>query len=94
MCGVATREHHCLCQFGTAGQECGWITSRQIEASRRAMTRYVKRRGQDLGSGSSPDKPVSHAPLPKTRYGAPVRATRILGGRDQTRSHLFEIGGT
>ena len=33
-------------QFGLQALECGWITSRQIEAARIAMTRYIKRGGQ------------------------------------------------
>ena len=32
--------------FGLVATECGWITSRQIEAARVAMTRYIKRGGQ------------------------------------------------
>merc|ERR1712100_548593 len=33
-------------QFALQAQDCGWVTARQIEASRRAMTRYIKRGGQ------------------------------------------------
>ena len=33
-------------EYGLATLECGWITSRQIEAARIAMTRYIKRGGQ------------------------------------------------
>ena len=33
-------------EYGLAAVECGWITSRQIEAARIAMTRYIKRGGQ------------------------------------------------
>jgi large subunit ribosomal protein L16 len=32
--------------FGLQATECGWLSSRQIEAARRAMTRYVKRGGK------------------------------------------------
>ena len=32
--------------FGLVAQECGWITSNQIEAARIAMTRYIKRGGK------------------------------------------------
>ena len=47
MRGVATRGNTiAFGQFALQAQECGWITSRQIEASRRAMTRYVKRGGK------------------------------------------------
>ena len=51
MRGVATRGNTiAFGQFALQAQECGWITSRQIEASRRAMTRYVKRGRKDLDS--------------------------------------------
>ena len=44
MRGVATRGNKiAFGQFALQAQDCGWVTSRQIEASRRAMTRYVKR---------------------------------------------------
>ena len=33
-------------EFGLQAAECGWITARQIEAARIAMTRYVKRGGK------------------------------------------------
>ena len=47
MRGVATRGNTiAFGEFALQAQECGWITSRQIEASRRAMTRYVKRGGK------------------------------------------------
>lgn len=47
MRGVATRGNTiAFGSFALQAQECGWITSRQIEASRRAMTRYTKRGGK------------------------------------------------
>ena len=52
MRGVATRGNTiAFGSFALQAQECGWIT-RQIEASRRAMTRYTKREERS-GSGSS-----------------------------------------
>ena len=51
MRGVATRGNKiAFGQFALQAQDCGWVTSRQIEASRRAMTRYVKRGGLNLDS--------------------------------------------
>ena len=42
MRGVATRGNKiAFGQFALQAQDCGWVTSRQIEASRRAMTRYA-----------------------------------------------------
>ena len=45
--GVATRGAEIsFGEYGLQAMECGWLTSRQIEAARIAMTRYVKRGGQ------------------------------------------------
>ncbi|MFN7524836.1 MAG: 50S ribosomal protein L16, partial [Aphanizomenon sp.] len=47
--------------FGLQAQEPSWITSRQIEASRRAMTRYI-RRGGKIWIRIFPDKPITMRP--------------------------------
>jgi len=47
--------------FGLKALEPGWITSRQIEASRIAVTRYMKREGK-VWIRSFPDKPVTAKP--------------------------------
>ena len=47
--------------FGLKTLEPGWITSRQIEASRIAVTRYMKREGQ-VWIRIFPDKPVTSKP--------------------------------
>ncbi len=54
--------------FALQALECSWITSRQIEAGRRAMTRYV-RRGGKLWIRIFPDKPVTMRPA-ETRMGS------------------------
>ena len=47
MNGVATKGNTITYgSFGLVAQECGWITSNQIEAARIAMTRYIKRGGK------------------------------------------------
>jgi len=47
MKGVATKGNTVTYgSYGLVAQECGWITSRQIEAARIAMTRYIKRGGK------------------------------------------------
>ncbi len=47
MSGVATRgQDISFGEYGLQAVECGWLTSRQIEAARIAMTRYVKRGGK------------------------------------------------
>ena len=56
--------------FGTVGiqaMEPGWITSRQIEAARIAMTRKIKRGGR-VWIRIFPDKPITKKPL-ETRMG-------------------------
>ncbi len=55
-------------EFGLQALEPGWITSRQIEASRRAIVRYVKRGGK-LWIRIFPDKPVT-AKAAETRMGS------------------------
>jgi large subunit ribosomal protein L16 len=53
--------------FGLQSLECGWLSSRQIEAARRAMTRYIKRGGK-IWIRSFPDKPLTRKPA-ETRMG-------------------------
>ena len=55
-------------EFGLQATECGRITSKQIEASRVAMTRYVKRGGK-IWIRVFPDKPVTKKPA-ETRMGS------------------------
>ena len=45
-------------EYALQSQECGWITSRQIEATRRTITRSIKRGGK-LWITVFPDKPVT-----------------------------------
>ncbi|MFQ5579839.1 MAG: 50S ribosomal protein L16 [Nitrospiria bacterium] len=54
-------------EFGLKALEPGWITSRQIEAARIAMTRYVKRGGK-IWIRIFPDKPITKKPA-ETRMG-------------------------
>ncbi|MEW6140522.1 MAG: 50S ribosomal protein L16 [Thermodesulfobacteriota bacterium] len=53
--------------FGLMAMAPGWITSRQIEAGRIAMTRHVKRGGQ-IWIRIFPDKPITKKPA-ETRMG-------------------------
>ena len=72
--------------FGLQATECGWLTSRQIEAARIAINRRVKRGGK-LYIRVYPDKPISKKPA-ETRMGkgkggpeywvAVVRPGRVL----------------
>ena len=54
--------------FGLQALEPAWITNRQIEAARIAMTRYIKRGGKDWIK-IFPDKPVTAKPA-ETRMGS------------------------
>jgi large subunit ribosomal protein L16 len=54
--------------FALQAQEPAWITSRQIEAGRRAITRYI-RRGGKIWIRIFPDKPVTMRPA-ETRMGS------------------------
>ncbi len=56
-----------LGEFGLKALEPGWITSRQIEAARIALTRHVKRGGQ-VWTRIFPDKPITKKPA-ETRMG-------------------------
>jgi len=53
--------------FGLQALECGWLSARQIEAARRAMTRYVKRGGK-IWIRVFPDKSLTKKPA-ETRMG-------------------------
>ena len=55
-------------EFGIQALEPGWITARQIEAARIAMTRHVKRGGK-VWITIFPDKPVTEKPA-ETRMGS------------------------
>jgi len=54
-------------EYGLQTLEPAWITSRQIEAARRAMTRHIKRGGQ-VWIRIFPDKPITAKPA-ETRMG-------------------------
>jgi large subunit ribosomal protein L16 len=53
--------------FGLKVMRCGWITDRQIEAARIAMTRFIKRGGK-VWIRVFPDKPITKKPA-ETRMG-------------------------
>ncbi len=54
-------------EFGLQSTECGWISNRQIEAARVAMTRHIKRTGK-VWIRIFPDKPITSKPA-ETRMG-------------------------
>jgi large subunit ribosomal protein L16 len=68
MAGRATRGNTIsFGDFGLVALEASWITSRQIEAARIAMTRHIKRGGK-VWIRIFPDKPITKKPL-ETRMG-------------------------
>jgi len=68
MKGKATRGTHITYgEYGLQALEPAWIKSNQIEAARRAMTRYIKRGGK-IWIKVFPDKPVTQQPA-ETRMG-------------------------
>ena len=77
--------------FGLMTQEPAWITSRQIEAARRAMTRSVKRGGK-IWIRVFPDKPVTKKPA-ETRMGSGKGAPDHWVAVVKPGRILFEMGG-
>ena len=77
--------------FGLATLEPAWITSRQIEAARRAMTRSVKRGGK-IWIRVFPDKPVTKKPA-ETRMGSGKGAPDHWVAVVKPGRILFEMAG-
>ena len=77
--------------FGLQALEAAWITSRQIEAARRAITRYV-RRGGKIWIRIFPDKPVTKKPA-ETRMGSGKGAPDHWVAVVRQGRIIFEIGG-
>ncbi|HBE18988.1 MAG TPA: 50S ribosomal protein L16 [Cyanobacteria bacterium UBA11149] len=78
-------------EFGLQAIEPSWITSRQIEASRRAMTRYIRRGGQ-IWIRIFPDKPVTMRPA-ETRMGSGKGSPEFWVAVVKPGRILFEIAG-
>ena len=78
-------------EFGLISEGSGWVTSRQIEAARRAITHYTKRGGR-IWIRIFPDKPITKKPA----------EVRMGGGKGEVHEYvvpvkigrmLFEIAG-
>jgi large subunit ribosomal protein L16 len=78
-------------EYGLATLEPAWITSRQIEAARRAMTRSVKRGGK-IWIRVFPDKPVTMKPA-ETRMGSGKGNPEFWVAVVKPGRILFELGG-
>jgi large subunit ribosomal protein L16 len=77
--------------YGLKTLECGWITSRQIEAARVAMTRSVKRGGK-IWIRIFPDKPVTKKPV-EVRMGKGKGAPDHWVAVVKPGAVMFEIQG-
>jgi large subunit ribosomal protein L16 len=77
--------------FGLKALECGWVTNRQIEAARIAMTRFIKRGGK-VWIRIFPDKPITKKP-PETRMGKGKGAPEAWVAVIKPGRVLFEMEG-
>jgi large subunit ribosomal protein L16 len=80
-----------LGDYGLQTLDPGWITDRQIEAARIAMTRYIKRGGK-VWINIFPDKPVTAKPA-ETRMGSGKGAPDYWVAVVKPGRVLFEIAG-
>jgi len=92
MSGKATRGASvAFGDFGLKALEPGWITQRQIEASRVALTRMMKREGK-VWIRIFPDKPVTKKPA-ETRMGSGKGIPEFWVAVVKPGRILFELGG-
>ena len=84
-----TQLHHG--EYGIQALEAHWITNRQIEAARIAMTRYMKRGGK-VWIKIFPDKPVTAKPA-ETRMGSGKGSPEYWVAVVKPGRVMFEIGG-
>ena len=78
-------------EYGLKALECGWITDRQIEAARVAMTRFIKRGGK-VWIRLFPDKPITKMPA-ETRMGKGKGAPEQWVAVIRPGKVLFEMEG-
>lgn len=90
--GIATKSNTIV--FGDHGiqaLEPVWLTSRQIEATRRSITRYVRRTGK-IWIRVFPDKPITERPA-ETRMGSGKGAPAYWVAVVKPGNIIFEING-
>jgi large subunit ribosomal protein L16 len=92
MKGNAQRGHQlAFGSYGIKTLEEGWITGRQIEAARQAVTRYMKREGQ-IWIRIFPDKPITKKPA-EVRMGKGKGAVEYYVARVTPGRIMFEAEG-
>ena len=78
-------------EYGLQVQECGWLTSRQLEATRRTITRYTKRGGK-LWIKVFPDKSIT-ARAAESRMGSGKGTPEYWVAVVKPGNIIFEIAG-
>lgn len=78
-------------EYGLQATEPCWVTSRQIEAARIAMTRFIRRGGQ-VWIKIFPDKPITEKPA-ETRMGSGKGSPEYWVAVVKPGRVMFEIGG-
>ena len=77
--------------YGLKALECGWVTNRQIEAARIAMTRYMKRGGK-VWINIYPDRPLTKKPA-ETRMGSGKGSPEWWIANVKPGRVMFELSG-
>jgi len=78
-------------EYGLQAVECGWLPSKQIEAARIALTRYIKRGGK-VWINIFPHKPVTKKPA-ETRMGSGKGAPEQWVAVVKPGKIMFELSG-
>ena len=78
-------------QFGLKATEPGWVTARQIEAARVALTRHIKRGGK-VWTNIYPDRPLTKKPA-ETRMGSGKGSPEWWIANIKPGRVLFEVAG-
>nr|CUR05110.1 rpl16 [Acacia obtecta] len=92
MKGISSRGNHiCFGRYALQALEPAWITSRQIEAGRRAMSRNA-RRGGKIWVRIFPDKPVTVRPT-ETRMGSGKGSPEYWVAVVKPGRIVYEMGG-
>lgn len=78
-------------EYGLKSLEVSWITARQIEAARRAITRHLRRGGR-IWIRVFPDKPITQKPA-ETRQGGGKGAVEEWVAVVRPGRVMFEVGG-